>query len=58
MLTFQAIEAMTRSDGEGWGYAHARRVLKLGEHIGGDLAPVFSAFSVVQDYFSRSNPNE
>lgn len=58
MLTLQAIEEMTRSDGEGWGFAHARRVLKLGEHIGGDLVSAFSAFSVVQDYFSRSNPNE
>ncbi len=45
MLTLQAIEEMTRTDGEGWGYAHARRVLKLGEIVGADLAYDHEAFA-------------
>ena len=45
MLTLQAIEAMTRTDGEGWGDAHARRVLRLGETVGAGLAYDGAAFA-------------
>lgn len=36
-MNCEEIEAMTRADGEGWGLAHARRVLALGERIAGSL---------------------
>ena len=45
MLTLQTIEAMTRTDGEGWGQAHARRVLALAERIRGDLRYDHEAFA-------------
>ncbi|MCC6612600.1 MAG: HD domain-containing protein [Anaerolineae bacterium] len=44
MLTLADIERMTREDGEGWGYAHVRRVLKLAAAIGADLDYDHEAF--------------
>lgn len=37
MLTLTDVARMTREDGEGWGYAHVCRVLKLTSIIGVDL---------------------
>lgn len=38
LITFVEIEQMTAAEGEGWGYAHVRRVLHLGEQVAGTLA--------------------
>jgi len=45
ILDYQDIEQMTREDGEGWGHAHACRVLTLGEQIGVDLTYDRAAFA-------------
>jgi hypothetical protein len=37
VLSFVEIQHMTEEYGEGWGYPHVRRILKLIELIGKDL---------------------
>ncbi len=45
MLAYPQIEQMTRDDGEGWGYAHACRVLALSRQIDAGLTYDQEAFA-------------
>lgn len=44
-MNLEQIEELTRQYGQGWGYAHARRVLQLSELIGADLQIDRQAFA-------------